>query len=110
MDYLTLGLIALSVLMSIIALIMLYGAKPKDSSSASRRFIIPGLTRAAGDAPTEEMYTTSKINSAIGLTIAALVFGLGGAVSSSLKKKAIVSRIAPILRNSGVLPTSLLQT
>lgn len=105
MDYLTLALILLSVLMSIIALIMLYLAKPKDSAGGSRS-IAKRVARATGDQPVDELYTTSKINSAIGLTIAAIVFGVGGAVSSSLKKAALVKRAIPYIRNAGILPTS----
>lgn len=109
MDYLTVGLISLAVLMSIIALIMMYAAKPKDSSSSTRRFILPGVTRAASDQPTEELYTTSKINSAIGLTIAAIVFGIGGVASAAYNKKAaLAKRIGtPIFRSLGV-PTTVL--
>lgn len=110
MDYLTLALIGLAVLMSIVTLILLYVAKPKDSSSTSRRFItVPGLSRATSDQPTEELYTVSKINSAIGTTIAGIVFGIGGMISASYNKKAaLAKRVVGTFRNAGAIPTTVL--
>lgn len=91
MDYLTIGLIVISVILLIVALIMLYGAKTK-SGTTTRSNRIPRLFGVALSDVPDELYNPNKINSAIGLVWAALVLAVLAGISAAIKKKPLAAR------------------
>lgn len=110
MDYLTIGLAVLTVIMIIVALILLYSAKTSTSDTTrNRNRNTPRLfgMYLSGDV-VDELYNPNKINSAMASLWAALVFGAATGISASVKKTPLVTRgiNAVQSRLRGFVPTS----
>lgn len=112
MDYLTLGLIVITIILVLAAAIVLYSAKAKTGTDTrGRNYRAPRLFGVTFAEVTDELYNPNKINSAIALLWAALVFGIAAGISSAVKKtplltKTLQSGILGRRYIQGVVPTS----